>query len=134
MKDAFTWYETGIRRLLEQIGSDHSRYTEALTLQLRLLEEIVALVRDFLSGLDERQKTCFLYPVAQGARRLVVVQFYELLVERTIGGWIAITTPRLACFAKDPGHPARAGARGRLFERYYQDLFARLLPLFGAQG
>ena len=38
--DAFTPYETGLTRLLERLDSDHPRYTEALTLQSRLLENI----------------------------------------------------------------------------------------------
>jgi hypothetical protein len=41
MSDPFTSYETGLERLLEQLGSDHPRYVEALTLQSRLLENII---------------------------------------------------------------------------------------------
>ncbi len=43
-----------------------------ITAQLRHFthEEIVALVRDFLAGLDEKQQTCFLNLVAQGPRPL----------------------------------------------------------------
>jgi len=40
MADTFTPYETGINRLLEQLGRDHPRYSEALTLQSRLVENI----------------------------------------------------------------------------------------------
>jgi flagellar biosynthesis GTPase FlhF len=40
MGDVFTPYESGLTRLLEQMGREHSRYAEALTLQSRLLENI----------------------------------------------------------------------------------------------
>jgi hypothetical protein len=40
MTDIFTLYETGLTRLLERLGSDHSSYTDALTLQSRLLENM----------------------------------------------------------------------------------------------
>lgn len=40
MSDTFTQYEKGLTRLLEQLGKGHPRYTEALTLQARLLENI----------------------------------------------------------------------------------------------
>ena len=41
MQDVFTPYETGLTHLLRRLGKDHPRYTEALTLQSRLLENIV---------------------------------------------------------------------------------------------
>ncbi|RMD67581.1 hypothetical protein D6833_00030 [Candidatus Parcubacteria bacterium] len=40
MRDVFTPYEIGLTNLLEQLGRNHPRYTEALTLQSRLLENI----------------------------------------------------------------------------------------------
>lgn len=40
MTDAFTSYETGLTELLERLGKDHPRYTEVLTLQSRLLENV----------------------------------------------------------------------------------------------
>jgi len=40
MSDVFTSYETGLAWLLEWLGKKHKRYTEALTLQSRLLESI----------------------------------------------------------------------------------------------
>ena len=40
MQDVFTSYETGLTHLLRRLGQDHPRYTEALTLQSRLLENI----------------------------------------------------------------------------------------------
>ena len=40
MTDVFSSYEQGLKALLEQLGQDHLRYTEALTLQSRLLENI----------------------------------------------------------------------------------------------
>jgi tetratricopeptide (TPR) repeat protein len=42
MSDPLTALERGLTRLLERMGSDHPRYTEALTLQSRLLENISA--------------------------------------------------------------------------------------------
>lgn len=42
MGDPLTALEHGLTRLLERIGSEHPRYTEALTLQSRLLENISA--------------------------------------------------------------------------------------------
>jgi len=40
MSDVFTPYEDGLERLLEELGSKHPRYADALTLQARLLENI----------------------------------------------------------------------------------------------
>ncbi len=40
MSDAFTDYETGLNRLLTRLDRDHPRYTEALVLQQRLLENL----------------------------------------------------------------------------------------------
>lgn len=40
MTDTFASYETGLTELLERLGKEHSRYTEALTLQSRLLENV----------------------------------------------------------------------------------------------
>jgi len=40
VSSVFTQYEVGLVRLLEQLGKEHSRYTEALTIQTRLLENI----------------------------------------------------------------------------------------------
>ncbi len=37
---SFDVYEYGVRRLLEKLGPEHSRYTEALTLQSRLRENL----------------------------------------------------------------------------------------------
>jgi len=37
---AFTHYETGLSSLLKRLGQDHVRYTEALVLQSRLLENL----------------------------------------------------------------------------------------------
>ena len=48
--------------LLENIAAQLRHFT---------IEETVALVCDFLAGLDERQQTCFLNLVAQGPRPLV---------------------------------------------------------------
>jgi hypothetical protein len=48
--------------LLEDIAAQLRHFTH---------EEIVALVRDFLAGLDEKQQTRFLNLVAQGPRPLV---------------------------------------------------------------
>lgn len=42
MSDPLTALESGLTRLLERMGSEHPRYTEALTLQSRLLENISA--------------------------------------------------------------------------------------------
>jgi len=42
MSDPLTALESGLTRLLERIGSEHPRYTEALALQSRLLENISA--------------------------------------------------------------------------------------------
>jgi len=41
MSDVFTAYETGLTRLLERMDKEHPRYSEALTLQSRLLENII---------------------------------------------------------------------------------------------
>jgi hypothetical protein len=38
--DAYSSYEAGLRRLLEKLGPDHPRYSEALTYQQRLQENI----------------------------------------------------------------------------------------------
>ncbi len=38
--DLFTYYETGLEKLLNQMGPDHQHYPEALTLQQRLVENI----------------------------------------------------------------------------------------------
>ena len=40
MSDAFTPYETGLARFLERLGQDHPRYTEALTLEAQLRENV----------------------------------------------------------------------------------------------
>lgn len=40
MTDVFSGYESGLSEVLKQLGKDHSRYSEALTLQNRLLENI----------------------------------------------------------------------------------------------
>jgi hypothetical protein len=40
MSDPFTSYETGLKRLLERLGSDHPRYADALVYQQRLQENI----------------------------------------------------------------------------------------------
>ncbi len=40
MSNSFTDYETGLNRLLTRLGRDHPRYTEALVLQQRLLENL----------------------------------------------------------------------------------------------
>jgi len=40
MTDAFTLYETGMNRLLKQLGRDHPRHTEVLTFQARLTENV----------------------------------------------------------------------------------------------
>jgi photosystem II stability/assembly factor-like uncharacterized protein len=40
MSDPFTSYETGLKRLLERLGSDHPRYTDALSLEAQLRENI----------------------------------------------------------------------------------------------
>jgi len=45
MSDAFTDYRTGMNRLLTQLGRDHPRYTEALVLQQRLLENLARVRR-----------------------------------------------------------------------------------------
>ncbi|RLC62852.1 MAG: hypothetical protein DRI48_09100 [Chloroflexi bacterium] len=39
-EDCYSRYEIGLRRLLEQLGADHPRYSEALTYQHRLIENI----------------------------------------------------------------------------------------------
>lgn len=39
-RDPFTAYESGLARLLEQMGADHPRYTEGLTFESRLRENI----------------------------------------------------------------------------------------------
>jgi len=38
--DEFTRYETGLKELLRRLGADHQRYTEVLTLQSRLQDNI----------------------------------------------------------------------------------------------
>ncbi len=40
MSSVFREYESGLGRLLESLGRNHPRYTEALTLQARLLENL----------------------------------------------------------------------------------------------
>ncbi len=40
MTEVYTHYEHGLQTLLERLGKEHYRYTEALTLQARLLENI----------------------------------------------------------------------------------------------
>lgn len=40
MSDAFASYETGLSLLLKRLGQEHPRYTDALTLQSRLLENL----------------------------------------------------------------------------------------------
>jgi formylglycine-generating enzyme required for sulfatase activity len=40
MSDAFTLYETGLAYFLERLGQDHPRYTEALTLEAQLRENV----------------------------------------------------------------------------------------------
>jgi len=40
MGDPYSQYEAGLNRLLTQLGQDHPRYTEALVLQQRLLENL----------------------------------------------------------------------------------------------
>ena len=40
MTDAFAPYETGLTQLVEELGSDHPRYADALVYQQRLLESI----------------------------------------------------------------------------------------------
>jgi len=43
--DTYTPYEAGLRALLERLGSDHARFTEALGYQQRLAENIAAARR-----------------------------------------------------------------------------------------
>ena len=45
MSDVLTSYETGLSLLLKRLGHDHPRYAEALTLQLRLLENLARVRR-----------------------------------------------------------------------------------------
>ena len=40
MTDIFSFYESGLELILQRMGKDHPHYTEALTLQSRLLENI----------------------------------------------------------------------------------------------
>jgi len=40
MSDGFTPYETGVAQFLERLGQDHPRYTEALTLEAQLGENV----------------------------------------------------------------------------------------------
>ncbi|MDY7076973.1 MAG: hypothetical protein SXV54_08620 [Chloroflexota bacterium] len=52
--DAFASYETGLSLLLKRLGHAHPRYTEALTLQSRFLEN---LARSRLYGDTETGRT-----------------------------------------------------------------------------
>jgi hypothetical protein len=63
----------GRKVLMKNIGGIMSNLLDNITAQLRHFthEEIVALVGDFLAGLDEKQQIRFLNMVAQGPRPLV---------------------------------------------------------------
>jgi len=93
MTDPFTSYETGMKRLLEQLGCDHPRYAEALTFQARLGEN-VAQAR--LYG-DENTLKNARAQIVHGlnclALEAVGVSFHELLPDQLASTVVTSTNP-----------------------------------------
>jgi len=77
MSDTFTPYETGLTRLLERLDSDPPRLSEALTLQVRLLENIAKARRYGDSDTLSAQRSQILEQLNRLTMETLEVSFIE---------------------------------------------------------
>ena len=100
MSDAFTLYEIGLNRLLEQLGKKHPRNAEVLTLQSRLSENI-SVTRQYGDTETRRaERAQILDALNQLAQEETEVNFSELCMSQ--GPHASIERP-----AKPDGRLAR---------------------------
>jgi hypothetical protein len=78
MSDPFTPYETGLAQLLERMGSDHPRCTEARTLQSRLLENVAQARLYGDTGTSRAERAQIVHSLNRLAEAVVGVSFTEL--------------------------------------------------------
>jgi hypothetical protein len=78
MTDIFPHYEQGLEELLERLGKNHPRYTDALTLQTRLLENIAQTQRYGDTETRRAERAQILDTLNQLASQTVRVSFNKL--------------------------------------------------------
>lgn len=84
MNDRFALYESGLTDLLERLGKEHQRYSEALTLQARLLENL-AETRQYGSSQTRRtERAEILDSLNQLALATLEASFNELCVRTSL--------------------------------------------------
>ena len=102
MTDVFSSYEQGLKTLLERLGQDHPRYTEALTFQSRLLENMAQARRygDTETRRAERAQ------IVDGLNRLALEtggpDFNELCEPKPKAGPRRRRTPPATTIAREP--------------------------------
>jgi hypothetical protein len=93
MADPFTPYETGVNRLLEQLGRDHRRYAEVLTLETQLRENVSLARLDGDSETRRADRNRIVRELNRLALEAVGVSFNELSGQEVDVGQGTTTPP-----------------------------------------
>jgi hypothetical protein len=78
MPDHFAAYQTGVQRLLEQLGVDDPRHLEALALQTRLVENLASARQHGDTETGRAERSHILHALNELAMQTVRVSFNEL--------------------------------------------------------
>ena len=132
MNNVFTLYEVGLNLLLEYLGKEHPRYTEVLTLQSRLSENISQTRQYGDTETRRAERAQIVDALNQLAQEETEVSFSELCKSQGPHASIERSPSGTELPAKPDGKPARTPTPWWRSRKVWVPIIVALIGLAGA--